>query len=117
MKDIAQLVANDPWLMLFVLSLSVLGMLYFRRRLLGLQAAERIVREQSFPATQEEINQLIDEFKDNEVRARVLREFTRIRQTYGHKGVKKGHIFWVLLKIDKGLPEGGEIPSFSERKS
>jgi len=95
----------------------LIGMVFSRRHLKDLKTAEKMIIEQFDPSPNSEVNSLIESIKKGEARDRVIREFYNIRQAYGHDGVKKGHIFWVLHKIEHGLPEDGNIPPFIRKET
>jgi len=89
------------------------GAMYMKRKHDGLAAAERLVATQHLPASQEEVDGLIEHAAGLGKREAAMHALADIRRQYGHNGVRRGHILWVMLKLDGEVPPDAVAPPFT----
>lgn len=113
-----QAINDNPLYLILWLAVFIAPMIYLRRRLGGLHAAEIIIKEQFNPIPKTVIEQGFNEFKGEELK-RYKALVLRIRSQHGHDGFKVGHMAWILQILDdKSIDvETVDIPSFIKEKS
>jgi hypothetical protein len=91
-----------------------MGMLYLRRQMQSLAAAEELVDKQFDPLPADLIDGLIDFAEHQGKRDGVLTLLRLIRTEYGRNGVRYGHVYWIMDLLDKDFdPDNiSNIPSF-----
>lgn len=103
-------------LVLWVLAM-VAGALFFKRRIDGVDAAESFLSSQHLPASQAEIEGIVQLADKHGQRNLALQLFSELRRQFGHEGVRKGHVMWVLMKIEGDIPDNAVPPSYADVKS
>lgn len=77
-----------------------------------IKAANQIMRMQYDKASQQNVEDLLNQFKGSQEKERIIREVRYVRTQLGHEGLKIGHLAWIVKKIQEGVPEKGDIPLF-----
>ncbi len=105
---------SNPFVWLVITIICFFGCYFYFRQYSALKTAGRIVRTQTQPAHKKVIDELIDEAEKNGKKEYMLNVLRRIREEHGHKGVKVGHIIWLLHLVETGYPDitDMKIPSF-----
>lgn len=116
MLEFIEYLRDNPGINFLLMVLAFIGVFICWRRLRGLVAAKRLVATQYNTVTPEQAEKFVDSILDEEYKKKVIRELGRVRQKFGHGGLKVGHLFWVTKKIEDNLPDDAEIPAFVSDK-
>jgi hypothetical protein len=111
---LVSMIAGHHWL-LGVPALIFIGVcVVARRQDRALALATYLVERGRYePAPAEEIEGLIKHAESLGREELALAELARVRQLYGHAGVRKGHILWVLQRLDGAIADDVVPPPFS----
>jgi len=101
----------------FILVLLLVGAgglaLFFKRKADGLAHAEWMVNGGQFElAPKADVDGVIELAETLGKTKETLAALTEIRQTYGHQGVRVGHVMWLVMLMHGDIPAGSPIPSF-----
>lgn len=83
------------------------------------KTAQRIIDKQDDPVSEELYQGMIKMAREDGNEERFLEICRLIREKYGHKGLKVGHIVWALQQIDKDVDINSikDIPPFNQEKT
>lgn len=87
---------------------------YFRRRMRALAFAEWLVREGQYQKVDAPtLDALIMEADRLGKKSLLLSELAALRRKYGHDGIRRGHVMWLVQWLHGDIENGATPPSFA----
>ncbi len=106
-----QINSSDLLILIVVLAIG-LSFQFFREKKRARLAAEYIVTHQNRIATENELNIYLRIAEENGTKDLYLKELVKLRQKYGHKNIKLGHLLFIDQKLCGRIQEDVEAPAF-----
>lgn len=103
----------STWIWTGVASLlGLAGMYRISLHIRGLQAAERLVRDQCKLATNEDIAALFLLAREERKEQQCQIELAKVQQAYSETGIKVGHMVWISMKLAGEIAADAVAPAF-----
>ncbi|WP_299006953.1 hypothetical protein [uncultured Shewanella sp.] len=113
MELLNDLIKEPHWLISTIV-LILIGLYFIAKQLKSMKHAEHIVKRGQFePLRQDVLNEAINDAQEKGNKDQFLQLLTQIRQTYGHDGVKLGHLYWIWRMIEEDELNPKHIPDFN----
>lgn len=100
---------------LVLLSASCVMALIWIHRFSPWTAAKRVVAQQFDVAPRYLVDDFLALAEERGNDRQFLAELTKIRTTYGHQGLKFGHLMWIDMKLAGRIDSDAEAPPFDKK--
>lgn len=112
MELLNELIKEPHW-SIVIITLILMGLFFITKQLKAIRHAEYVVKRGQFePLRKDLLNEAINDAKKQGNQDQFLQLLTQVKQTYGHDGVKSGHLYWIWQMIDEGVLNPEHIPDF-----